>query len=69
MVELWLVDFSAANATTRKIDLGEEDFRDYLRGKDLSWSTIFGTRDFLIQEVLFDSESAISVTGRAEIKK
>ena len=64
IVELWVVDFSSENPTGIKVELGEGKFRGYMKQQGLSWSEIYGEKDFLIKEVIYNSEESISVTGK-----
>ena len=64
IVELWVVDFSSENPTAIKVELGEGKFRDYMKQQGLGWSEIYGEKDFLIKEVIYNSEESILVTGK-----
>ena len=64
IVELWVVDFSSEDSTAIKVELGEGNFRDYMKQQGLGWSEIYGEKDFLIKDVRYNSEESISVTGK-----
>ena len=64
IVELWVVNFSSENPSAIKVELGEGKFRDYMKQQGLGWSEIYGEKDFLIKEVIYNSEDSILVTGK-----